>query len=178
DRMAKVTMLTGMIVSYAYATEFFSAWYGGNIYERYHFINRATGPYAWCFYLMVLCNVITPHFLWFKKARNSVAILFLVSILVNIGMWFERFVIIVVGLHRNFLPSAWGMFYPTRYDIGILVGSFGLFFTLFLLFIRFLPMIAMWEIKGVVANSVHIAKLIETSRHYPPQEESEVVVNA
>jgi Ni/Fe-hydrogenase subunit HybB-like protein len=178
DRMAKVTMLTGMIVSYAYATEFFSAWYGGNIYERYHFINRATGSYAWCFYLMVLCNVITPHLLWFKKARNSVAILFLVSILVNIGMWFERFVIIVVGLHRTFLPSAWGMFYPTRYDIGILVGSFGLFFTLFLLFIRFLPMIAMWEIKGVVANSVHIAKLIETSRHYPPQEDSEVVVNA
>jgi len=178
DRMAKVTMLTGMIVSYAYATEFFSAWYGGNIYERYHFINRATGSYAWCFYLMVLCNVITPHLLWFKKARNNVAILFLVSILVNIGMWFERFVIIVVGLHRTFLPSAWGMFYPTRYDIGILVGSFGLFFTLFLLFIRFLPMIAMWEIKGVVANSVHIAKLIETSRHYPPQEDSEVVVNA
>jgi molybdopterin-containing oxidoreductase family membrane subunit len=127
---------------------------------------------------MVLCNVITPHFLWSKKARSSVAILFVLSIMVNIGMWFERFVIIVVGLHRAFLPSGWGMFYPTRIDIGILVGSFGLFFTLFLLFIRFLPMIAMWEIKGVVANSAHIAKLIETSGYYPPQEDSEVAVNA
>ncbi|HWZ42871.1 MAG TPA: NrfD/PsrC family molybdoenzyme membrane anchor subunit [Candidatus Saccharimonadales bacterium] len=154
DKMAKVTMLTGMIVSYAYATEFFSAWYSGNIYERAHFINRATGPYAWCFYLMVLCNVITPHFLWTKKARTTVWFLFIVSILINIGMWFERFVIIVVSLHRAFLPSGWGMFYPTKVDIGILVGSFGLFFTLFLLFIRVLPMIAMWEIKNVASHTV------------------------
>ncbi len=155
DKMAKVTMLTGMIVSYAYITEFFAAWYGGNIYERYHFINRATGPYAWCFYLMVLCNVVTPQMLWFKKARSSVAFLFIISIMVNIGMWFERFVIIVVSLHRAFLPSGWGMFYPTAIDIGILVGSFGLFFTCFLLFIRVLPMIAMWEIKGVVGHGAH-----------------------
>jgi len=155
DKMAKVTMLTGMIVSYAYATEFFSAWYSGNLYERYHFINRATGAYAWCFYLMVLCNVITPHLLWTKKARTSVALLFVVSILVNMGMWFERFVIIVVSLHRAFLPSGWGMFYPTVFDVGILIGSFGLFFTCFLLFIRFLPMVAMWEIKGVVAHGAH-----------------------
>ena len=125
DKMAKVTMLTGMIVSYAYLTEFFAAWYGGNLYERYHFINRATGPYAWCFYMMVLCNVITPQLLWIKKARTSVAFLFVVSIMVNVGMWFERFVIIVVSLHRAFLPSSWGMFYPTIFDIGILVGSFG-----------------------------------------------------
>src|SRR6476620_6121899 len=131
DKMAKVTMLTGMIVSYAYLTEFFSAWYGGNLYERFHFINRATGPYAWCFYLMVLCNVVTPQLLWIKKARTSVSFLFIVSILVNIGMWFERFVIIVVSLHRAFLPSGWGMFYPTVFDVGILVGSFGLFFTCF-----------------------------------------------
>ena len=155
DMMAKVTMLTGMIVSYAYLTEFFVAWYGGNIYEQYHFINRATGPYAWCFYLMVLCNVITPQLLWTKKARSSVAFLFIVSIMVNIGMWFERFVIIVVSLHRAFLPSGWGMFYPTKIDVGILIGSFGLFFTCFLLFIRVLPMIAMWEIKGVVGHGAH-----------------------
>jgi molybdopterin-containing oxidoreductase family membrane subunit len=178
DRMAKVTMLTGMIVSYAYATEFFSAWYGGNLYERYHFMNRATGPYAWCFYLMVLCNVITPHFLWFKKARTTVSILFVVSILVNIGMWFERFVIIVVGLHRAFLPSGWGMFYPTKIDVAILIGSFGLFFTLFLLFIRVLPMIAMWEIKGVAVNSRHIAKVADAHGYHPAQEDSEVAVNA
>ena len=148
DKMAKVTMFTGMIVSYAYATEFFTAWYRGDVYEKYHFINRAIGPYAFCFYLMVLCNVLTPQVLWFKKVRRNVAALFIASILVNVGMWFERFVIIVVSLHRTFLPSAWGMFYPTRIDIGILVGSFGLFFTCFLLFIRFLPMIAIWEIKG------------------------------
>src|SRR5215470_14943918 len=153
DKMAKVTMLTGMIVSYAYLTEFFAAWYGGNLYERYHFVNRATGPYAWCFYLMVLCNVVTPQMLWTKKARTSVAFLFIVSILVNIGMWFERFVIIVVGLHRAFLPSGWGMFYPTIFDVGILVGAFGLFFTCFLLFIRFLPMIAISEVKGVTPQS-------------------------
>ncbi len=157
DMMAKVTMLTGMIVSYAYATEFFSAWYSGNIYERYHFINRATGPYFWCFGLMVLCNVVTPQLLWFKGLRASIPGLFMISIMVNIGMWFERFVIIVVSLHRAFLPSGWGMFVPTPVDIGILVGSFGLFFTLFLLFIRVLPMIAMWEIKNVVGNSAHEA---------------------
>jgi Ni/Fe-hydrogenase subunit HybB-like protein len=149
EAMAKVTLLTGSLVGYAYATEFFNAWYSGNVHERFHFINRATGPYAWCFYLMVLCNVLTPQVLWWKRARRNVALLFVVSILVNVGMWFERFVIIVVGLHRNFLPSAWGMFYPTVFDIGILVGVFGLFFSLFLLFIRALPMIAMWEVKGV-----------------------------
>ena len=152
DMMAKVTLFTGMIVSYSYATEFFSAWYGGNVYERFHFINRATGPYAWCFYLMVLGNVITPQLLWSKKIRSSVAALFVLSILVNIGMWFERFVIIVVSLHRAFLPSSWGMFYPTIVDVGILVGSFGLFFTCFLLFIRFLPMIAIWEIKAIAPH--------------------------
>jgi molybdopterin-containing oxidoreductase family membrane subunit len=159
DAMAKVTMFTGMIVSYAYATEFFSAWYGGNLYERFHFINRATGPYAWCFYLMVLGNVITPQLLWWKTVRSNVAVLFILSIVMNVGMWFERFVIIVVSLHRAFLPSAWGMFYPTGIDIGVLVGSFGLFFTCFLLFIRVLPMIAMWEIKGVVEQGKRRAAL-------------------
>jgi len=155
DSMAKVLLLTGSLVSYAYATEFFSAWYGGNIYERYHFINRATGPYAFGFYLMVLCNVIAPQLFWFKRIRTSVGALFVVSVLVNIGMWFERFIIIVVSLHRAFLPSGWGMFYPTLIDFGILIGSFGLFFTLFLLFIRFMPMIAIWEVKGVVTDQQH-----------------------
>jgi Ni/Fe-hydrogenase subunit HybB-like protein len=149
EAMAKVILLTGSLVGYAYATEFFNAWYSGNVHERFHFINRATGPYAWCFYLMVLCNVLTPQVFWWKRARRNIPVLFVASILINVGMWFERFVIIVVGLHRNFLPAAWGMFYPTVFDIGILVGVFGLFFTLFLLFIRALPMIAMWEVKGV-----------------------------
>jgi molybdopterin-containing oxidoreductase family membrane subunit len=149
DKMSKVTMFTGMIISFAYASEFFSVWYNGEVYETYHFINRATGPYAWCFYLMVLCNVLTPQVLWSKRVRASTTALFVVSILINVGMWFERFVIIVVSLHRAFLPSAWGMFYPTWIDLGVLVGAFGLFFTCFLLFIRILPMIAIWEIKGV-----------------------------
>ncbi|HEY2845444.1 MAG TPA: NrfD/PsrC family molybdoenzyme membrane anchor subunit, partial [Bryobacteraceae bacterium] len=155
DVIAKVTLLTGSIVGYAYATEFFSAWFSGNIYERFHFINRATGPYAWCFYIMVICNVLTPQVYWFKKARASLPILFIASILVNVGMWFERFVIIVVSLHRSFLPSSWSMFYPTVYDLGILVGAFGLFFTCFLLFIRVLPMVAMWEVKGLTGHGDH-----------------------
>src|SRR4051794_39555252 len=156
EAMAKVTLLTGSIVGYAYATEFFSAWYGGNLYEQFHFVNRATGPYAWCFYLMVACNVVAPQLLWSKRLRTSVPVLFVLSLLVNVGMWFERFVIIVVSLHRTFLPSAWAMFYPTKFDIAILLGSFGLFFSCFLLFIRVLPMIAMWEIKGVVGQPTHV----------------------
>src|SRR5947209_3073977 len=155
DMIAKVTLLTGSIVGYAYTTEFFSAWFSGNIYERFHFINRAAGPYAWCFYIMVICNVLTPQVYWFKKARASVPVLFAASILVNVGMWFERFVIIVVSLHRGFLPSSWSMFYPTVFDMGILVGAFGLFFTCFLLFIRVLPMVAMWEVKGLAGHTGH-----------------------
>jgi molybdopterin-containing oxidoreductase family membrane subunit len=155
NAMARVLLLTGSIVGYAYATEFFSAWFSGNLNERFHFINRATGPYAWCFYIMVLCNILTPQVFWFPKARARVAVLFVASILVNIGMWFERFVIIVVSLHRNFLPSSWSMFYPTVFDVGILVGAFGLFFTCFLLFIRVLPMVAIWEVKGTVGHGAH-----------------------
>jgi len=155
NAMARVLLLTGSIVGYAYATEFFSAWFSGNLYERFHFINRATGPYAWCFYIMVICNILTPQMFWFQKARASVAVLFVASILVNIGMWFERFVIIVVSLHRSFLPSSWSMFYPTIFDVGILVGAFGLFFTCFLLFIRVLPMVAIWEVKGTVGHGAH-----------------------
>ena len=155
DMMAKVILLTGSIVGYAYCTEFFSAWFGGNIYERFHFVNRAAGPYAWCFYVMVFCNVVTPQMFWFQRARSSVALLFLASVLINIGMWFERFVIIVVGLHRSFLPSSWSMFYPTVFDVGILIGAFGLFFTCFLLFIRVLPMVAMWEVKTLLHHGAH-----------------------
>jgi molybdopterin-containing oxidoreductase family membrane subunit len=126
---------------------------------------------------MVLCNVITPQVLWLRKVRTTVPVLFVVSILINIGMWMERFVIIVVSLHRAFLPSGWGMFYPTIYDVGILIGSFGLFFTLFLVFIRVLPMIAMWEIKGVAAGAAHRAAHHPSSRARR-HEEMEVAANA
>jgi Ni/Fe-hydrogenase subunit HybB-like protein len=152
ERMAKVIMLTGMMVGYAYSLEMFIAWYSGNDYEQFAFLNRAFGPYWWAYWIMISCNVLIPQLFWFKKLRTSIPVLFVLSIFVNIGMWFERFVI-VMTLHRDFLPSSWDMFKPTAFDVGVLVGSFGLFFTLFLLFLRFLPMVAMAEIKGVLPQA-------------------------
>jgi hypothetical protein len=159
DYMAKIMLVTGTMVGYAYATEFFTAWYSGNPYELYAFVNRAFGPYAWAYWIMVSCNVISPQLFWFKKARTSIPILFTLSIVINIGMWFERFVIIVTSLHRDFLPSSWGYFTPTIWDIACLLGSFGLFFTMFCLFVRFLPMVATAEVKTVLpqANPHHHA---------------------
>ena len=153
DYMAKIMLVTGTIVGYAYATEFFIAWYSGNPYEVFTFLNRAGGPYAWAYWIMISCNVISPQVFWFKKARTSIPILFVVSIVINIGMWFERFVIIVTSLHRDFLPSSWGYFSPTFWDIACLLGSFGLFFTMFCLFVRFLPMVATAEIKTVLPQA-------------------------
>ncbi|MBS1261478.1 MAG: hypothetical protein MAG453_00803 [Calditrichaeota bacterium] len=152
DKMAKILMLTGMMVGYAYIIEFFTAWYSGNEYEQYVFINRAFGPYAVSYWIMFACNVIVPQLFWSKKLRRSLPVLFIASILVNVGMWFERFVI-VISLHRDFLPSSWEMFKPTAFDIGFLAGSFGLFLTLFLLFLRFVPMVAMAEVKGVLPQA-------------------------
>ena len=151
--MAKIMLVTGTMVGYAYATEFFTAWYSGNPYELYAFLNRALGPYAWAYWIMVSCNVISPQVFWFKKARTSIPILFTLSIIINIGMWFERFVIIVTSLHRDFLPSSWGYFSPTIWDIACLLGSFGLFFTMFCLFVRFLPMVATAEVKTVLPQA-------------------------
>jgi molybdopterin-containing oxidoreductase family membrane subunit len=153
ENMNKIILATGTMVGYAYAMEFFIAWYSGNPYERFAFVNRAFGPYAWAYWTMVSCNVITPQLFWFKKVRQSVAATFVLSIFVNIGMWFERFVIIVTSLHRDFLPSSWGYFRPTLVDISTFIGTFGLFLTLFMLFIRFLPMIAMAEIKQVMPQA-------------------------
>ncbi|MCH9651082.1 MAG: polysulfide reductase NrfD [Deltaproteobacteria bacterium] len=153
DRMAKLLLVTGSIVGYAYSIEFFIAWYSGNPYEGFTFLNRAFGPYAWAYWIMVSCNVITPQIFWFKKARTNMTILFIASIFINIGMWFERFVIVVTSLHRDFLPSSWGYFRPTFWDIATFVGSFGLFFTMFCLFVRFLPMVAMAEVKGVLPEA-------------------------
>ena len=149
EAMCKVLILTGMLVGFAYATEFFIAWYGGNEYERYAFVNRATGPYAWAYWTMVSCNVVSPQFLWFKPIRKNLILVFIVSVFINIGMWFERFVIITTSLHRDYLPSSWAMFSPTWVEVCTFIGSFGLFFTLFLLFVRFLPAIAVSEVKSV-----------------------------
>jgi molybdopterin-containing oxidoreductase family membrane subunit len=149
ENMAKVMLLTGSIVGYAYSIEFFMAWYSGNHYERYVFMNRAFGPYGWTYFTMFTCNVITPQLFWFKRFRKSVLAMFIISIFVNIGMWFERFVIIVTSLHRDFLPSSWAMYTPTRWEVMTLMGSFGLFLTMMCLFVRYLPMVAMAELKGV-----------------------------
>lgn len=148
EAMAKVTLLTGTMVGFAYGTEFFMAWYSGNEYEQYAFINRAFGPYGWAYWIMVSCNVIIPQLFWFKKIRINPVAIFIITIFVNIGMWFERFVIIVTSLHRDFLPSSWAMYTPSIIEVGIFVGTFGLFFTLFFLFIRFLPSIAIAEVKA------------------------------
>ena len=153
DNMNKIILATGSIVGFAYATEFFIAWYGGNPNESFAFVNRAFGPYAWAYWIMVSCNVITPQLFWFKKIRTNVPVMFVMYIFVNIGMWFERFVITVTSLSRDFLPSSWDYFNPTLIDILTFIGSFGLFFTLVLLFIRFGPILAMAEIKTVMPDA-------------------------
>jgi molybdopterin-containing oxidoreductase family membrane subunit len=149
DLMCKVMIANGSIVALAYGTEFFTAWYSGNPYERFAFWNRAFGPFAWAYWTMVTCNVIIPQLLWIPRVRRTIPLVFALSIVVNVGMWFERFVIITTSLHRDYLPSAWASYRPTSVEVLTLLGSFGLFFTAFLLFCRFLPMIAIGEVKSV-----------------------------
>ena len=158
DMMNRVILITGSIVGVAYITEFFIAWYSGVEYEQYAFINRATGPYWWAYWSMMTCNVITPQLFWSKKLRESVFATFIISIFVNVGMWFERFVIIVTSLHRDYLPSSWTMYSPTWVEAGIFIGSIGLFFTCFLIFVRVFPVIAMSELKTIVKSSSEGAK--------------------
>jgi Ni/Fe-hydrogenase subunit HybB-like protein len=153
ELMCKVVMATGSMVGYAYAMEFFIAWYSGNPYELYAFKNRAFGEYAWAYWIMVSCNVVSPQLFWSKWCRTTPWFVFIVSIFVNIGMWFERFVIIVTSLHRDYMPSNWAFFIPTWVDIWTFIGTFGLFLTLFLLFARFLPIIAISEVKGVTPQA-------------------------
>ncbi|MFD2037071.1 NrfD/PsrC family molybdoenzyme membrane anchor subunit [Belliella marina] len=153
ELMNIVIIITGSIVGIAYITEFFIAWYSGVAAEQYAFINRMFGPYWWAYWSMMTCNVISPQLFWIKKIRTSIIATFALSIVVNIGMWFERFVIIVTSLHRDFLPSSWVMFYPTLSDVGVYLFTFGLFFTLFLLFAKFFPVINMAEVKSIVKSS-------------------------
>jgi molybdopterin-containing oxidoreductase family membrane subunit len=153
DYMAKIVLVTSWMVGYAYGIEFFTAWYSGNPYEIHAFTNRAVGDYAWAYWTMLTCNVLVPQALWLSRVRRSLPALFVVSILVNVGMWFERFVIIVTSLHHDFLPSSWGYFRPTVWDVACFVGGFGLFFTLFCLFVRFVPMVAAAEVKTVLPEA-------------------------
>ena len=153
ELMNIIIIVTGSIVGIAYITEFFIAWYGRVPAESYAFINRASGPYWWAYWSMMTCNVISPQLFWFKKLRTNLVATFVISIIVNIGMWFERFVIIVTSLHRDYVPSSWTMFHPTMYDIGQYLFTFGIFFTAFFLFAKFFPVINMAEVKSIVKRT-------------------------
>jgi molybdopterin-containing oxidoreductase family membrane subunit len=150
DLMAKVMMAMGWIVAYGYFCEFFTAWRSGVIFERYTALNRVVGPYAPYFWALMVCNIIAPQFLWSARLRKNTAVLFTVALVVNVGMWLERFVIVITSLHRDFLPSSWGMYHATFWDYSTLFGTIGLFVSLLLLFIRYLPMISMTEIRSLV----------------------------
>jgi Ni/Fe-hydrogenase subunit HybB-like protein len=152
ELMNIIIIVTGSIVGIAYITELFIAWYSGVEYEGYAFYNRVQGPYAWAYWSMMTCNVISPQLFWIKKIRTSIVATFVLSIVVNIGMWFERFVIIVTSLHRDYIPSSWTMFHPTMYDIGEYLFTFGFFFAAFLLFAKFFPVINMAEVKSIIKS--------------------------
>jgi molybdopterin-containing oxidoreductase family membrane subunit len=150
ENMAKVLLATGLIVGYGYMMEAFMAFYSGNTYERYMILNRLSGPYAPLYWLLIFCNIGALQALWFRRVRTSVPALFAIALIVNLGMWLERFIIVVTSLHRDFLPSSWGMYAPTRWDWATYLGSIGLFLTLFYLFIRFLPVISIFEMRALV----------------------------
>jgi len=153
QNMAKVMLVTGLIVAYGYTIEAFIAWYGADKYEGFMIWNRMTGPYAPVYGSLIFCNVVLPQVLWFKRVRTSVPMLFGIAIIVNVGMWLERFIIIVTSLHRDFLPSSWGMFQPTFWDWSTFVGSIGLFLALLFLFLRFLPMISLFEMRSILPEA-------------------------
>ncbi|MEQ9302090.1 MAG: NrfD/PsrC family molybdoenzyme membrane anchor subunit [Cyclobacteriaceae bacterium] len=153
ELMNIVIIITGSIVGVAYITELFIAWYSGVEAEQYAFLNRVSGPYWWAYWSMMTCNVISPQLFWSKRIRTNLTATFIITIIVNIGMWFERFVIIVTSLHRDYLPSSWAMFYPTKYDVGVYLFSFGLFFTAYLLFSKFFPVINMAEVKSIIKST-------------------------
>ncbi len=171
ESMNYIIMLTGSLVGTAYITELFMAWYSGVEYEQYAFLNRATGPYWWAYMIMMTCNVVTPQLFWFKAIRTSFTASFIIAFFVNIGMWFERFVIIVTSLHRDYLPSSWTMFHPTFIDIGLFVGTIGIFFTLFLLFARVFPVIAQAETKSIL--KIVGSQYVEINARAPVKENME-----
>ncbi len=153
ESMNKVILLTGTIVGVAYLTELFIAWYSGYVYEQFAFFNRALGPYWWAYFGMMFCNVVSPQFFWKKSWRRNVTLTFFLSIVVNIGMWFERFVIIATTLARDYLPSSWSLYTPSWVEIGIYLGTFGLFFTCYLIFARVAPVVAVAEIKHILKSA-------------------------
>ena len=158
ELMGLVLLATGWIIAYGYFTEFFTAWWSGDIFDQFTNANRAPGPYAPAFWVMLVCNVGVPQLMWSRRLRRSIPVLFAVALLVNLGMWLERYVIVITALHRDFLPSSWGMYFPTRWDWATFIGTGGLFLSLLFLFVRFLPAIAMSELRRQVAEP-------ETSSH-------------
>jgi molybdopterin-containing oxidoreductase family membrane subunit len=153
ENMAKVTLATSLMVAYGYAMEAFMGWYSGSVYEGHVVVNRATGPYALAFWALILCNVIVPQFLWSHRIRTNPALLWGIAVIANVGMWLERYVIVITSLHQDYLPSSWGMYYPTFWDWTTFFGTLGLFFFLLILFIRFLPMISIFEMRELVHRS-------------------------
>jgi molybdopterin-containing oxidoreductase family membrane subunit len=153
QNMAKILLATGLIVGYGYMIEAFMGWYSGSATERYVTVNRMLGPYAASYWALIFCNILTPQALWFKKVRSTPGILFVVAMIVNVGMWLERFVIVVTSLHRDFLPSSWGMYHGTVWDWATFIGTLGLFLSLLFLFIRFLPMISIFEMRTLVPEA-------------------------
>ncbi len=153
DNMAKIILATGLFVAYGYMMETFMALYSGNEYEEYMIANRMTGPYAVIYWGLIFCNVVVPQALWSQRVRASVPALFVIAMSVNIGMWLERFIIVVTSLHRDFLPSSWGMYSPTQWDWALYIGTIGLFLALMFLFIRFLPVISIFEMRALVSET-------------------------
>jgi molybdopterin-containing oxidoreductase family membrane subunit len=153
QNMAKIMLVTGLIVAYGYVMELFTAWYSVNAFERYAFLNRIQGPYRMTWFALILCNVGAAQFLWSKRIRSNAKALWFLSLIINVGMWLERFLIVIVSLHRDFLPSSWAMYSPTRFDWMTLVGTLGFFMALIFLFIRFLPMISIFEVRTLLPGS-------------------------
>jgi len=167
ESMNKVILVTGTIVGVAYLTELFIAWYSGYVYEQFAFFNRAAGPYWWSYFGMMFCNVLSPQLFWKKSWRRNIWLTFFMSIFINIGMWFERFVIIATTLARDYLPSSWSYYSPTWVEIGIFVGTMGLFFTLYLIFCRVAPVVAVAEIKAILKTSGNQYVGPDAQHHHP-----------
>ena len=166
DYMARIMLVTGLLVAYGYGIEAFMAWYSNNPYERALMLNRIKGPYMYHYWALILCNVIAPQFLWLKKVRMTPWILFILSLVVNLGMWLERYVIVVISLHRDYLPSSWGMYSGTKWDWMMYLGTIGLFFALLFLFIRFLPMISIFEMRTLLPGA-HVAPTDDAKEGHP-----------
>jgi molybdopterin-containing oxidoreductase family membrane subunit len=146
-------LASGLIVAYGYMMETFMAWYSGSQYEEYMISNRFRGPYAFWYWMLIVCNVVVPQLLWIKRVRNSIAMVFFVSVVISVGMWLERFIIIPVSLHRDYLPSSWGMYSPTTYDWTMYIGTIGMFVMLLFLFVRFVPVISIFEMRTILPQA-------------------------